>query len=135
MNKGILILIGIVIVAVYLVLGFLDKMDTNDDLSTVEQKIQKEDMTYYRTDAIGQTVLYFSDEPYQKKFAIWKRSPLHKEFFALFPNFMAMKDLISDRILDPDFRSKMVTKVDDVETAYFSGEIQDLKAKELLDEE
>lgn len=100
MNKGILIFIGLGIAAVYLVLGFLDKMGTSSELSTVEQKIQTQDMTYYRTDAIGQTVLYFSDESYSKKFEIWKRSPLHEEFFVLFPNFMAMKDFVSDRILD-----------------------------------
>lgn len=135
MNKGILTLIGIAIVAVYLVLGFLNKMDTSSELSTVEQKIQKEDMTYYRKDAIGQTVLYFSGMPYEKKFAIWKRSPIHEEFFALFPNFMAMKDFVNDRVSDPDFKDTMVTKIDDIETAYFSGKIDDLNAKEMLDQE
>ena len=135
MNKGILIMVAVAAVAIYLVLGFLNKMDTGNELSTIEQKIQKEDMTYYRTDAIGQTVLYFSDEPYHKKFEIWKRSPLHEEFFALFPNFMGMKDFVNDRILDPDFRDKMAAKVDEVETAYFSGQIDDLSAKEMLDKE
>ncbi|SFV58438.1 hypothetical protein MNB_SV-6-1737 [hydrothermal vent metagenome] len=114
-------------------MGFMKKVQTTDNLSTAETRLAQADKKHYRQDAIGQTVLVFGGESYQEKFEIWKRSPLHGEFMELFPNFMAMKNFVKDRILDSVFQEELSKKIDAIETEYFSGKISDMQAKEKLD--
>jgi len=133
MKQGLMIFIAIGVIGIYFLLGFLNKVQSTDNLSTAETRLLEADKKHYRKDAIGQTVLVFRGESYQEKFDIWKRSPLHAEFMDLFPNFMAMQDFIKDRILDTVFQEKLSRKIDIIETEYFSGKISDMQAKEKLD--
>jgi hypothetical protein len=133
MKQGLMIFIAIGAIGIYFLLGFLNKVQSTDNLSTVETRLLEADKKHYRQDAIGQTVLVFGGESYQEKFEIWKRSPLHAEFMDLFPKFMVMQDFIKDRILDTVFREELSKKVDIIETEYLSGKISDMQAKEKLD--
>jgi len=128
-----MIFIAIGVIGIYFLLGFLNKVQSTDDLSTAETRLLEADKKHYRQDAIGQTVLVFSGESYQEKFDIWRRSPLHAEFMDLFPKFMAMKDFVKDRILDTVFRDELSNKIDIIQTEYLSGKISDMQAKEKLD--
>jgi len=132
-NQGLMIFMAIGVIGIYVLMGFMKKVQSTDNLSTTETRLVKADKKHYRQDAIGQTVLVFGGESYQEKFEIWKRSPLHGEFMDLFPNFMAMQDFAKDRILDPVFQKELAKKIDIIETEYFSGKISDMQAKEKLD--
>ncbi len=133
MKQGLMIFMAIGVIGIYVLMGFMKKVQTSDSLATPDVMLAEADKKHYRKDAIGQTVLAFSGESYREKFDIWKRSPLHAEFMNLFPNFMAMKDFAKDRILDLAFEEKLSKKIDAIETEYFSGKISDMQAKEKLD--
>ena len=134
MGKGLLVFIVIGSILAYILIGFVNDLQSEDDrLNTQEKMIQKQDRAYYQKDAIGQTVLVFKEMPYDKKVGIWKRSPLHQEFLSLFPNFSEMKTFVNDHINDKDFKQRLSRKVGEIEDAYFSGEIDQERAKEKLD--
>lgn len=134
MSQGLIIFIAIGAILSYILVGFInDIQEADDKLITQEKLIAKEDMSYYRKDVVGQTILVFKDISFEKKLGIWKRSPLHQEFMDFFPNFLEMKAFINDRILDADFQQKLTKKVDETEDAFFSGEITQEQAKEKLD--
>lgn len=134
MSQGLIIFIAIGAILSYILVGFInDIQEADDKLITQEKLIAKEDMSYYRKDVIGQTILVFKDISFEKKLGIWKRSPLHQEFMDFFPNFLEMKAFINDRILDADFQQKLTKKVNETEDAFFSGEITQEQAKEKLD--
>lgn len=134
MSQGLIIFIAIGAILSYILVGFInDIQEADDKLITQEKLIAKEDMSYYRKDVVGQTILVFKDISFEKKLGIWKRSPLHQEFMDFFPNFLEMKAFINDRILDADFQQRLTKKVDETEDAFFSGEITQEQAKEKLD--
>ena len=134
MSQGLIIFIAIGAILSYILVGFInDIQDADDKLITQENLRAKEDMSYYRKDVIGQTILAFRDISFEKKLGIWKRSPLHQEFMDFFPNFLEMKAFINDRIIDADFQQKLTKKVNETEDAFFSGEITQEQAREKLD--
>ncbi len=134
MSQGLIIFIAIGAILSYILVGFInDIQDADDKLITQENLRAKEDMSYYRKDVIGQTILAFRDISFEKKLGVWKRSPLHQEFMDFFPNFLEMKAFINDRIIDADFQQKLTKKVNETEDAFFSGEITQEQAREKLD--
>ena len=135
MSQGLIIFITIGAILGYILVGFINDIQEEDDrLITQEKMIAKEDMKYHQKDAIGQTILVFKDQPFEKKLGIWKRSPLHQEFMGYFPNFLEMKAFIKDRIVDADFQKRLTDKISEIEDAYFAGEITQPQAKEKLDD-
>ncbi len=134
MSQGLIIFIAIGAILSYILVGFIgDLQDEDDKLLTQEKMIAKEDMSYHEKDVVGQTILVFSDDSCEKKIGVWKRSPLHQEFMDFFPNFSEMKAFINDRIIDAEFQQRLTKQVDDVEDAFFSGEITQEQVKEKLD--
>ncbi|MEA3456049.1 MAG: hypothetical protein U9R26_06050 [Campylobacterota bacterium] len=134
MSQGLIIFIAIGAILSYILVGFIgDIQDEDDKLITQEKLIAKEDMTYHQKDVVGQTILVFNNDSFEKKIGVWKRSPLHQEFMDFFPNFTEMKSFIGDRIVDADFQQRLTRQVDEAEDAFFSGEITQAQAKEKLD--
>ncbi len=134
MSQGLIIFVVIGAIFSYILVGFIgDIQDADDKLITEEKMIAEEDMGYHQKDVIGQTILVFHSDSFDKKLDVWKRSPLHQEFMDYFPNFLEMKAFIGDRIVDADFQKKLTEKVSEVEDAYFSGEVTQVQAKEKLD--
>ena len=134
MSQGLIVFIAIGAILSYFLIGFIDDIQEEDErLMTREEQIQKQDMTYHSKDLIGQTILVFKDIPYKKKLSIWHRSPLHKEYIDLFPDFIAMRNFIKDRIADQDFQQKLLEHLDKIEDNYISGSITQETAKEKLD--
>ena len=135
MKQGMIIFIAVGVIGSYFLISFLNKMQRTDSLSTDDTRQERSDLTHYRKDVIGQTVLTFnSNESYDKKLEIWKRSPLHQEYLDLFPNFMAMKAFIDDRITDASFKGELLKKIDKIESDFFSGSISNIEAREKLKE-
>ncbi len=130
MSQGFIIFLTIGALFAYFTLGFVGEIqDADDDLLTDKKIVQNEDMTYHQQDVIGQTILIFGDQSYQKKLSVWKRSPLHKEFMNYFPDFILMKAFIEDRIIGKDFQEKLTEKLTEIEDAYLAGEISLMQAK------
>lgn len=133
MSQGLIIFIAIGAILSYILVGFIDDIqDADDKVLTQEKMVAKEDMVYHQKDVIGQTVLIFRDESFEKKLGTWNRSPLHQEFMDYFPNFLEMKAFINDRIVDADFQKKLTQKVTETEDAFFAGEITQTQARERL---
>lgn len=134
MSQGLIIFIAIGAILSYILVGFIGDIQEEDDkLLTQDKMIAKEDLTYHQKDVVGQTILVFKDAPFEKKLGVWKRSPLHQEFMDIFPNFSQMRSFVNDRIIDGDFQQKLTQKIDQIENAFFSGEITPAQAREKLD--
>jgi hypothetical protein len=135
MSKGLITFMIIGGILAYLLTGFIDKLQKEDDRLLSENKIQmQEDMKYYKKDAVGDPVLVFRDIPETEKIAIWKRSPMYQEMLDLFPDFSEMKAFVNDRIITNDsFKQKLLKRVEEVEDGYFSGAMTDMQVKEHLD--
>jgi len=135
MSQGLLIFIAIGAVLAYLLIGFIGKLeDTDERLMTEDKMILKEDRKSYRKDLAGNTILVFKGLSEAQKTAIWERSPLHKEFLELFPDFSEMKHYVNDRVFDDAFKKKLMKRIDEAETGYFSGSMDEVQAKEKLDD-
>ncbi|MEA3491741.1 MAG: hypothetical protein U9R27_07550 [Campylobacterota bacterium] len=129
MQKNSLVFLAIGIVLVSILLSFFLRIGDID-----ENDIAIGDKSYHQKNIIGQTILVFSGGTFQRKFLVWKRSPLHQDFLDHFPNFEEMKAFIQDRIDDPAFQRKLTAHIDKIEGAYFSGAISDVDAKEMIDD-
>ncbi|MEA3417859.1 MAG: hypothetical protein U9Q90_00530 [Campylobacterota bacterium] len=135
MNKGLITFFVIGGILAYLLTGFIDKLQKEDDRLLSENKIQmQEDMKYYKKDAVGNLILVFRDIPETQKIAIWKRSPMYQEMLNFFPDFSEMKAFVDDRIIvDDSFKQKLTKRVKEAEDGYFSGTMTDIQVKEYLD--
>jgi hypothetical protein len=135
-DKGILIVLAVGLGLAYLIVGFVGKLQNEDDRLISENQIQaKQDMAYYKKDVVGNDILVFKNEmPDADKIAVWKRSSLHRVLIELFPNFSGMKEFINDRILDDDFKQKFLKYINTVEDGYFSGSLNADQAKEKIDQ-
>lgn len=135
MNKGLITFFIIGAILAYLLTGFIDKLQKEDDRLLSENKKQKqEDMQYYMKDAVNNPILVFKDIPEAQKIAIWKRSPLYQEMLGLFPDFSEMKAFVQDRIIiDDSFKQKLLKRIKEAEDGYFSGTMTDIQVKEHLD--
>lgn len=133
MKEGLVIFIAVGVIGGYLLINFLGKVQKTDKFSTDQTKQEVADLTHYKKDAIGNTVLMFNPEDsYEQKLQVWKRSPLHEKFLSYYPNFRAMKSFAKDRIVDDTFREQLVKKIDGIESEFFSGTISNLEAQEKL---
>ena len=136
MGKGLIVFLVIGAAMAYILIGFVNKLEDEDDrLKTQDKLIEQHDKQFYQKDVIGQNILVFKkDTPYSEKVAVWKRSPLREEFLDLVPNFEEMKHFARDRVLDKEFSKKLLEKVDKAEDDYFSGKISEqVRLKEGLD--
>ena len=135
MNKGLITFFIIGAILAYLLTGFIDKLQQEDDrLLSENKKQQQEDMQYYKKDAVDNPILVFKDIPEAQKIAIWKRSPLYQELLDFFPDFSEMKAFAQDRIIvDDSFKKKLLKRIEEAEDGYFSGTMTDIQVKEYLD--
>ena len=133
MKQGMIIYLLIGFVAAYFLVGFVNKLhDENDALLTKEKAMMKADMQYYQKDVVGNTVLVLKGLTSEKKYGVWKRSPLYHEMIELFPDFGGMKAFINDRIIDDELKSELLQKLDRLEDDFFSGRVSEDEAKEAL---
>ncbi len=133
MKEGFIIFVVVGVVGGYLLMSFLGKIQKTDKLSTAESRQEAADLTHYKKDAVGNTVLMFNPEDsYEQKLQVWKRSPLHEQFLDYYPNFRSMKGFAKDRIVDDTFREQLLKRIDGIESEFFSGTISNLEAREKL---
>jgi DNA-binding ferritin-like protein len=134
MFKGFILLFGVGALFAYFVFNFVsdvEKDDPNTVISKDERKA-KEFAKYYKTDAVGEWILDFRGAPLSKAKEVWSESPIRSEILENFPQFELMREIIDQKIVESEFRSYLLKKLDDVETEYFSGAIDSTKARKIL---
>jgi hypothetical protein len=134
MFKGFLMLVAVGAIFAYLVFNFVSDIerDDPDTLISKDEKKAREFAKYYKKDAIGELILDFHGTTLEKAKEVWKESPIRKEILENFPEFEIMRELIRQRLRESRFREYLLKRFDEVESEYFSGEIDSEKAKKLL---
>jgi hypothetical protein len=136
MFKGFVILVAVGALFAYFVFNFVsdvEKDDPNTMISKDERKA-KEFAKYYKKDATGEQVLDFRGASLSKAKEVWRESPIRREILNNFPQFEIMKEMIDQRIVESEFRSYLLKKLDEVESEYFSGSIDSGQANKILTE-
>jgi len=134
MFKGFVILVAVGALFAFFVFNFVsdvEKDDPNTMISKDERKA-KEFAKYYKKDVTGEQVLDFRGASLAKAKEVWRESPIRQEILDNFPQFEIMKEMIDQRIVDSAFRRYLLKKLDEVESAYFSGSIDSSKASKIL---
>jgi len=78
-------------------------------------------------------VLVKSNDPIAKRIGVWKRSPMHEEYVALFPNFSEMELYVDDRVHDDELKGRILKRLKKISSDFFSGSVGEIQAKEDLD--
>jgi len=134
MNRGMIILIVVGIVAFFGITNFVGKLKNDDDRLMNEGDRQKiDDSKAFRTDVVGNEVLVKGDAPLDKRIDTWKRSPLHDEYMGKFPDFSDMKLYIDDRVQDDELKAVIIAALERVEGKFFAGGLSPIAAKEEID--
>jgi len=134
-NKmGLIKLIGALAIVFFILLTVIGKFKSEDSRLMNEKELQtQEDQKGYRSDVVGDTVLVKIDAPLSKRVDIWKRSPMHEEFLALFPKFGDMKLFVDDRVKDEELKTVIINQLNSIEDDFFSGSVNEFDAKERID--
>ncbi len=132
--KGLMIFVVAAGIGFYILTNVIGKFKEEDNrLMNENELLAQEDQKGYRTDVVGDMVLVKSDAPIAKRIAVWKRSPMHEEYIALFPNFSEMELYVDDRVHDDELKGKILKKLKKIGSDFFSGSVGEIQAKEDLD--
>ena len=132
--KGLMIFVVAAGIAFYLLTNVIGQFKEEDNrLMNDNELLAQEDQKGYRTDVVGDMVLVKSDAPIEKRIGVWKRSPMHEEYIALFPNFSEMELYVDDRVHDDELKGRILKKLKKIGSDFFSGSVGEIQAKEDLD--
>ncbi len=110
--------------------GLHDEVDTRSSYPT-NKKSTSED--YYAINVVGEKTLLLSDLSESKKINVWNTSALKIEMMDFFPDFLAMSELVEERVIDDgDFKQKLLKKIETTEEKYIGGVITGQSAKATL---
>ena len=134
MFKGFVILVAVGALFAYFVFNFVSDVEKNDPNTMIskDERKAKEYAKYYKSDVTGELILDFRGASLAKAREVWRESPIRKDILDNFPQFELMKEMIDQRIVDSAFRRYLLKKLDEVESAYFSGSIDSTKAGKIL---
>jgi len=132
--KGFMIFVVAAAIGFYLLTNIIGKFKEEDNRLMNENELQaQEDQKGYRTDVVGDMVLVKSNDPIEKRIGVWKRSPMHEEYVALFPNFSEMELYVDDRVHDDELKGRILKRLKKISSDFFSGSVGEIQAKEDLD--
>lgn len=134
MDKSLLIFIAIGIGFLYFITDFVGDIQEEDERFTnseynAEHKYDK----YLSVDSVGQLMLQVTDEDEGLQVAAWQSSTLKQEFLELFPDYNEMKTFVKRRVRGDFIVKKLLGKIDEVESNFFSGTLNVENAKRTLD--
>ncbi len=133
MGKNIFMLIVSGLGIIYLVIHFIGNIQKNDDTYINDDyKAQHQYDKYNKLDSIGEHILDLTDTSSAIQVGAWNNSVLKGEFLNLFPDFEEMKNYIKDRLRGKIIREKLIKKVNNVESKFIAGLIDDEEAKREL---
>ncbi len=133
MDKSLMIFIAVGVGFLYFVTHFINGLqDDEESLQNSSYKKSRNYAQYKTVDSIGQTILDFTDVDEKTQIDVWNQSSLKKEFLELFPDFLAMKDFVDDRLVGKALQNKLKKQIKRVEDRFISGEITADDAKRQL---
>ena len=134
MDKSFLMFMAVGVGFLYFITNFIGGIQEKDDrFSNSEYNTKHKYDKYMSEDAIGQKILVVTDTDENTQIAAWQESPLKKEFFGLFPNYGEMKIFVKSRTRGKLLQKKLLGKIDEVESKFFSGTLSSEDAKRTLD--
>lgn len=135
MDKSFLLFVLAGIGFLYLTISFIGDVQEGDESfrsSEYEQKHKYD--KYHSVDSIGRDILDLTGIDASTQASAWNESRLREEFLELFPDFDLMKTFAEERIRGEVLQSKLLDKVNDVESRFFSGSLNPEQAKRELSE-
>jgi hypothetical protein len=134
MMKGLLVLLAVGALFAYFVFNFVGEIegDEGTQLFSSDQGEESKYGRYYKTDPAGNRVLHLGGIPMGKAREIWKESSIRAQVLGFFPRFEHMRDLIRLHISPSPLREALLKKIDDVESDYFTGNINSDEARRRL---
>ncbi len=133
MGKNIFMLVVSGLGIIYLVIHFIGDIQKDDDTySNDAYKAQHQYDKYNKLDSIGEHILDLTDASSATQVGAWNSSVLKGEFLNLFPDFDEMKHFINDRLRGKIIKDKLTKKVNDIESKFIAGIINDEEAKREL---
>ena len=134
MFKGFVILVAVGGLFAYFIFNFVSDIEADDPNTMIskDERKAREYAKYYKTDAAGDQILDFRGASLDKAKEVWRESPIRREILENFPQFEIMRDMIDQRVVESEFKKYLLKKVDEVESSYFSGSIDSVKAQKIL---
>jgi len=133
--NGTLLAVGIILILMLTgLVNFIN--DLHDEVDVSYGYVSTSDMKnsdYYDINVVGDTILVFTALPESKKHTIWKSSSLRQDMLGYFPNFIKIKELVSQRVVDDgNFKKDLISKIENLEIKFIGGEISGQSAKATL---
>lgn len=135
MDKSLIFFILIGIGFLYFVTGFVGDIQEEDDRFRSSEYDKKHQYDKYESvDSIGRSILDLTGTSASVQVKAWSESKLKNEFLDLFPDFSEMKKFVDERIRGEEVKAKLHTKIDEIESSFFSGSLSPEQAKRELGE-
>ena len=135
MSKTVIFGSIIIFLIVFWLIGFINSLNEEVDVSYgfKEKSVIAEGENHTIINSNGDEVLLLSGLTKKDKKQTWNHSNLKLEMLQLFPNFAKMKLLIEKHCEDDGiFKSKILSKLEEVEFEYVGGRLTGEGAKERL---
>ncbi len=134
MDKSFLLYVLLGIGFVYVVTQYVGDIQAQDERYRNSEYEQKHKYDSYKSvDSIGREVLNVTGVDAQTQIAAWNEGSLKQEFLELYPDFSLMKDFVTSRVNGEPIRTKLLQRIDDTETKFFSGTLTTEQAKHALE--
>ena len=133
MDKSFLLFILAGLGFLYLVTQYVGDIQGKDERFQNSEYTQKHQFDMYKSeDSIGRQILVVIGIDAQTQIDAWNEGQLKQEFLDLYPDFTLMKDFIQHRVEGEPLKSKLLKRIDDTESQFFSGTLTPEEAKRTL---
>ena len=133
MNKGLIVIIAIGLAFMYFAINITGiAEETTPGLESSQSKRAKEYAAYYKTDFNGDAVLDLSKASLAKSKEVWRTSPIKDSILGYFPDFDTMRQMLENQLVDSEFKTFLIKKLNEVEGDYTSGAKNSDQAKKAL---
>ena len=133
MNKSAFLLLlvgaGFIYLAIFLANDASKNINTYNDTSSISYKGYDD---YIKKSASGDDVLDLSGLPLSKAKRIWAQSPIKDDVLDKLPDFDLAKQIVKNELADSSFKEYILKKLSDLGDKYLSGDIDLLKAKNII---
>ena len=130
MNKGLIVLIAVGLAFMYFAISLTGIAE--ETTPGLESGQSKQYAAYYKTDSNGDAVLDLSGVSLVKSKEVWRTSPIKDSILGYFPDFDIMKQMLENQLVNSEFKTFFIKKLNDVEGDYTSGTKNSDQAKNAL---
>lgn len=130
-DRNFIIFLAIGIGSIYYLTNMVDDLDREKEKrEKAEEAVNK--YVYNKFDNVGRQILDVYDLSPDEQIYQWHNSIIKPLFLEDFPNFIAMKGFVEDRVHGEYLKTRLFQKIESVEKQYFSGSLDPERAKKEL---